>query len=110
MCRFPLFAATLWAALAVHAGEPDPLAAEALRYGVAEPVVRVPPIEIPGGATVPRPTVSPPQIDIPRPAILSSCDTAGCWDSAGRRLNNQGPLLLGPRGPCLQQGAVVTCP
>jgi hypothetical protein len=83
----------------------------------AQPV----PVTMPGAAVVVPPTIidgpRPPVIALPappmevkRPAPLTTCDSAGCWDADGRRLNNVGPLLMGPHGPCIRQGGVVQCP
>ena len=44
------------------------------------------------------------------PVVLTSCDATGCWDSAGARYHQQGPVLLGPRGACTQQGGLLSCP
>jgi len=51
-----------------------------------------------------------PPLDIPRPATMTTCDPGGCWDANGKRLNQVGPVLIGPRGPCGMYGGVVTCP
>jgi hypothetical protein len=82
------------------------------RSGAPEPPMRVAPAAIAHRPESSLPLISlpAPPLAVPRPATISSCDPAGCWDSEGRRLNSQGPLLLGPRGPCLQQGGVVSCP
>ena len=54
------------------------------------------------------PLAAPPVL--PGPAVLTTCDATGCWDSAGARYNSQGPVLLGPRGACTQQGELLICP
>ncbi|HYD74417.1 hypothetical protein [Ramlibacter sp.] len=73
---------------------------------VAPPVVDVPqPPPAPVAAPPP-----PPPVDIERPAVITSCDAAGCWTSDGVRLNRSGPLLLGPGGACVTSGHVVRCP
>jgi hypothetical protein len=70
---------------------------------------------------VPPPTVAlprsippvPPMVPAPpieRPAVITSCDSGGCWDSNGRRLNRAGPLLIGPGGACVSSGLQVRCP
>ncbi len=60
--------------------------------------------------TLPPVALPAPPLAIPRPTVITTCDPAGCWDSDGRRLNNMGPLLMGPRGPCTLQGGVANCP
>lgn len=59
-------------------------------------------------ATVP-PVVSAPLLP-PGPAVITTCDSSGCWDSTGARHNQQGPVLLGPRGACTVQGGLLNCP
>jgi len=64
-------------------------------------------------ATPPPAPVAPPApapLKVDRPAIITSCDAGGCWDSDGRRLNRAGPLLIGPGGTCVQSGTAVQCP
>ncbi|MEO5671429.1 MAG: hypothetical protein ABIR26_12110 [Ramlibacter sp.] len=83
------------------------------RSATVQPPIVVPPpvIDVP-----PRPAALPPvamplpPISVTRPTVITTCDTAGCWDSDGRRLNSHGPQLIGPRGPCFVQGALVNCP
>jgi hypothetical protein len=41
---------------------------------------------------------------------ITSCDAAGCWTSDGSRVQRMGPDLVGPRGICTVQGAVISCP
>ena len=77
------------------------------------PRVRVNPIN-PASPVIPgdRPTAMspPPPVDIPRPATATICDTGGCWDSSGARLNGQpSGVMIGPRGTCTTQAGVVTC-
>lgn len=52
----------------------------------------------------------PPPLAIPRPTVVTTCDASGCWDSEGRRLNNAGPVLMGPRGLCSGTGNTFNCP
>jgi hypothetical protein len=69
-----------------------------------------PPSPPPG--PVQRPPVQPVS-PAPRPDPLhmtTLCDATGCWTNDGIRLQRQGPVLMGPRGPCLQIGAVLNCP
>jgi len=81
----------------------------AIRSGAPYPPQAVAPPAIPGA---PAPRLSPPEppVVIPRPTVITTCDPAGCWDSQGRRLDNIGPLLVGPRGPCTVQGGLAHCP
>ena len=51
-----------------------------------------------------------PPVAIQRPPVLTICDAAGCWDAAGARYSQQGPVLLGPNGICTQQGGSMNCP
>ena len=44
------------------------------------------------------------------PPVVTTCDSAGCWDSNGHRLNNLGPMLVGPRGACTVVAGTVQCP
>jgi hypothetical protein len=83
------------------------------RSGAPDPAQRVPPPVIGGVAPVPpalRGAAPQAPLEIPRHATITTCDPAGCWDSEGRRLNQTGPLLMGPRGVCIVQGGIVTCP
>ena len=82
------------------------------RSGAAEPPQVVPP-----PSTVPRQPAMPPvlapapaPLSVPRPTVITTCDPAGCWDSEGRRLNQTGPLLVGPGGVCSGLGDIVACP
>ena len=58
------------------------------------------------------PAVSPPlpSVAVQRSPAVTSCDAAGCWDSDGARYNQQGPVLVGPRGICTVQAGVLNCP
>jgi hypothetical protein len=59
----------------------------------------------------PQPAAPPvPPVAIERPPVITSCDTGGCWDSNGTRLNRAGPVLLGPGGMCTTVGTTVRCP
>jgi hypothetical protein len=64
----------------------------------------------PAHANVPVTSTPLPALAIPRPTVITTCDPGGCWDSAGHRLNNLGPMLVGPRGPCTLQGGIANCP
>jgi len=81
------------------------------RAGAPQPAQAVAPPAIPANpAPAPVITSPPPPVDIPRPSTVTNCDAAGCWDSEGKRLNNLGPLLVGPRGLCTMQGGLLNCP
>jgi hypothetical protein len=83
------------------------------RSGAPDPPIAVPAplIEVPRTAQARPPApVAQPEIVIPRAAAITACDPAGCWDSNGRRMNNMGPVLVGPRGVCIPQAGQVNCP
>jgi hypothetical protein len=82
------------------------------RSGAPEPPLAVPPPVMSAPRTAPPVELAAPAppVQIPRPTVITTCDSAGCWDSEGRRLNQTGPLLIGPKGPCNVQGGLVTCP
>jgi hypothetical protein len=42
--------------------------------------------------------------------VITACDAAGCWDSRGAYYSQDGPLLLGPRGPCTREAGSLNCP
>jgi len=76
-----------------------------------------PPVAVEGIRLRPTPDLSmppaaapPPALAIPRPPVVTSCDASGCWDSNGTRYNQQGPVLLGPRGVCTLQAGALNCP
>jgi hypothetical protein len=79
---------------------------------VREPLAVAPPtIEMPHPSRTPLPAApAPPPVAIERPAVITSCDAGGCWDSNGTRLNRAGPVLLGPGGVCTTVGSTVRCP
>ena len=64
----------------------------------------------------PRPTIAPPvlpqlpPVSLPRLESVTSCDASGCWSSDGTYLPRLGPDLVGPRGVCTVQGALLRCP
>lgn len=66
----------------------------------------------PSTALRPLATQAAPLLPLPPVAIpvLTTCDPGGCWDGDGARYNQQGPLLVGPRGICTGQGASLNCP
>jgi hypothetical protein len=76
----------------------------------AQAPLAVPPptVALPRSIPPVSPALAPPPIE--RPAVITSCDAGGCWDSNGRRLNSAGPLLIGPRGACVTSGLQVHCP
>ncbi|HMA07010.1 MAG TPA: hypothetical protein VKP68_04080 [Ramlibacter sp.] len=93
------------------------------RSGAPDPALQVPPALITNGrahlptqtpaqlsAPLPRLEGAPAPVAIPRPTVINTCDASGCWDSQGRRLNNAGPVLMGPRGLCSGTGNTVICP
>lgn len=76
---------------------------------VAPSVIVVPPPVIDGPpAIVAEPPRQP--LVIPRPTAVTTCDPGGCWDSQGRRLNQVGPVLMGPHGACTMQAGAAQCP
>lgn len=79
---------------------------------VVQPPIAVKPpvIEVPQSRAPPVAGAPPPAPAIPRPAVLTTCDAGGCWDSEGRRLNRAGPVLVGPGGTCIASGSGVLCP
>ncbi|HKB54441.1 MAG TPA: hypothetical protein VKD22_10595 [Ramlibacter sp.] len=85
-----------------------------LRSGAPYPAQAVPPavLAVSPAEAAPPPSISPPAppVAVQRPGMLMTCDPGGCWDSEGRRLNRIGPILTGPRGPCIRQGRLVACP
>jgi hypothetical protein len=90
-----------------------PASAQHQRSGAPEPVIAVPAPIIslpPAHSSVPAITTPAPPVAVPRAAVITTCDPAGCWDSEGHRLNNLGPMLVGPRGPCIVQGGIANCP
>jgi hypothetical protein len=83
------------------------------RSGTAYPAqAATPPLDALRRAVPPATTSAapPPPLAIPRAPVITACDPAGCWDSDGHRLNNMGPVLIGPRGPCTVQGGIANCP
>lgn len=66
------------------------------------------------GAALPPPAPSrapmPPAVLTPPLHMTTVCNADGCWTTEGLRLQRQGPVLQGPRGPCLQIGGVLSCP
>jgi hypothetical protein len=87
--------------------------AQPQRSGAPQPAIAVPApiIAAPPAPPPPAPGAAPPPAPpAHRPAFITACDPAGCWDNEGRRLNNIGPALMGPRGLCTVQGGTVNCP
>jgi hypothetical protein len=73
--------------------------------------VAVTPIPAPPSPAVPPVAAIPqPPLAIPRPPVVTACDASGCWDSNGTRYNQQGPVLLGPKGVCTLQAGALNCP
>jgi hypothetical protein len=80
---------------------------------VAQPPVSVAPpqIDLPVRvAPLHPPVLAPPPVAIGRPPAPVLCDAGGCWASDGTHLRHVGPNLVGPQGPCTQQGALIACP
>lgn len=82
------------------------------RSGAPEPAIVVPlPV-----MQVPRPPAQPAAVAPPAapaytpPPVVTTCDSTGCWDSNGQRINRLGPMLVGPRGACTEAGGTVRCP
>jgi len=78
----------------------------------AQPPMTVAPIRI---APAPPPQLPagpmPPLLKkVEPPTLVTACDLGGCWASDGSRLQRAGPNLLGPRGLCSVQGALLHCP
>lgn len=61
-------------------------------------------------ATAPSRAPMPPAVLTPPLHMTTVCNADGCWTTEGLRLQRQGPVLQGPRGPCLQIGGVLNCP
>lgn len=61
-------------------------------------------------ATAPSRAPMPPALTAPPLHMTTVCNADGCWTTEGLRLQRQGPMLQGPRGPCLQIGGVLNCP
>ncbi len=76
---------------------PPPASLDAIRLR-PEPALRPP-------AAPPAPPPPP-----PGPVVITTCDATGCWDASGARYNQQGPVLIGPRGVCTQQNGLLNCP
>ncbi|MEK8033335.1 hypothetical protein AACH06_21145 [Ideonella sp. DXS29W] len=62
--------------------------------------------------TAPPPTTTEPVVPLRSEPMVTivGCDATGCWASDGTRLQRSGPQLIGPRGACTLQGAVLRCP
>jgi hypothetical protein len=86
---------------------------ERMRSGAPDPPIAVAPpaMQLPRSPATPAVVAPPPAaVVIQRPAVITTCDPGGCWDSNGGRLNSVGPMLVGPRGPCVVQGGLAHCP
>lgn len=86
-------------------GQPQRSGAPQPALTVPAPVIASPPRQ----AAAPPPSPTSPPVAVPRPVAITTCDPAGCWDSDGRRLNQVGPVLMGPHGLCSTNGGVVNC-
>jgi hypothetical protein len=69
-----------------------------------------PPVAVDAIRLRPELFLSAPVPALPRPPVLTACDASGCWDSNGTRYNQQGPVLLGPKGVCTLQAGALNCP
>ena len=82
------------------------------RRGAPEPAIVVPPpvMQVPRAPALPgtAPSAAPPAYT--PPAVVTTCDSTGCWDSNGQRIERLGPMLVGPRGACTEAGGTVHCP
>lgn len=80
----------------------------------AQPPVTVPPVTTGPPVTLPAPPAAPSVPSVParsEPMLtIAGCDATGCWASDGSRLTRVGPNLVGPRGTCTLQGALLRCP
>lgn len=76
------------------------------------PPVAVDAIRLRPTPALPAPPKAGPQppLAIPRPPVVTACDASGCWDSNGTRYEQQGPVLLGPKGVCTLQAGALNCP
>jgi hypothetical protein len=76
------------------------------------PIVVPPPqIEVPArAAPLPAPALPPAPVAIERAPLPAVCDSLGCWTQDGPQLRRVPPNVIGPRGPCTQQGTQVYCP
>lgn len=84
---------------------------ERARAGAPNPAITVAPpvMQVPRETRAPV-MAPPPSVAYTPPAVVTTCDSAGCWDSSGHRLNNLGPMIVGPRGPCTVVGGIAHCP
>lgn len=95
--------------------KPDRATPSAARnHRVPPPPVAVEPIRLRPTPALPQAPARPGPVGPPpaatAPVAITACDATGCWDSTGARHNQQGPVLLGPRGACTQQGGLLNCP
>lgn len=81
------------------------------RTAQAPVVVPPPQVELPARAVpLPAPAPPPPPVAIERAPLPATCDASGCWTNDGTHLRHIPPTLVGPNGPCTQQGLQVYCP
>jgi hypothetical protein len=69
-----------------------------------------PPVRAPLASPPAPPVVATPTPGAGLPQTVVACDSTGCTASDGSRLNKVGPDLVGPKGACTLQGAVLRCP
>ncbi|WP_374565366.1 hypothetical protein [Ideonella sp.] len=69
-------------------------------------------LPVTGQPVAPAPAPTSPVVPTRTDPLLTvvGCDATGCWASDGSRLEKSGPNLIGPRGTCTLQGAVLRCP
>ncbi|RZJ00965.1 MAG: hypothetical protein EOP39_23815 [Rubrivivax sp.] len=77
----------------------------------APPMPVRPPVALP---RLPQPAIPPVTSTAPpryeAPVTITTCNAAVCLGSDGSTMTRVGPTLVGPRGMCTKQGAVVICP
>ncbi len=116
--RTSLLAITL---VLAHAGAPGaepaqvPAASASAPARAGSPRPYQAPIAVPSAAgqihvpTLPAPTIA--VNPVPPPTFTGRCDSAGCWNSDGTRVNAIGGALVRPDGrACQDVGGVLQCP
>lgn len=109
---FPAFFAAFAGIAGAQTGEVADVPPTVGRSPFSYPPISVAPpvIEVPRAIALPAPPQVPAPVAVPRATVITSCDSGGCWDAEGRRLNIVGPALVGPGGTCTAQAGVVRCP
>lgn len=89
-------------------GDPGPATQAVVPAPTARPLLPSPSGSL--APTAPATSALPP-LELPtRPNYLVGCDPTGCRSSDGTVMQRVGPTLVGPRGACSVEGAVVRCP